>query len=166
MLSTLSFNKFYIVIVFIIRLCRARRVIENAFGILAARWRVFKTEIACNPKNVVHFTKAAVVLHNYMLSINQQAYCPASFRDSVDGDGNITKEGLWRKQKGLGLTPIDPIGTHRFSFHAGAVRDKFASYFQNEGALHWQSDWVNYDGRRDSSESSESSSDSDQSDEM
>ena len=49
--------------VFNYRLSRARRIIENCFGIAAARFRVFRKLVIAKVENVVTITKAVVSLY-------------------------------------------------------------------------------------------------------
>ena len=56
------------------RHARPRRVIENAFGILVARWRIFNASINTSIENVEKYVKAAVVLHNYLRQTENAVY--------------------------------------------------------------------------------------------
>lgn len=48
------------------RLSLARRLVENAFGILAQRFRIFFRRIKLAPKNVDYIVLAACTLHNFL----------------------------------------------------------------------------------------------------
>ena len=75
---------------------RVKRIIENCFGMLAARSRVFKQPIHAKVESVVSITKACVAMHNYLMANKsfESRYCPQGF---VDYEINGTqKEGEWR----------------------------------------------------------------------
>ena len=70
--------------IFNYRLSRARRVIENAFGILAARWRVFMQSLQTSSENAETIVKATICLHNFLRQTKSAAYCHTGFVDSWD----------------------------------------------------------------------------------
>ena len=60
---------------------RARRVIENAFGILLAHWRIYNTPIQAKPENLEKIVLATIALHNYLRQTDNTSYCPNGFID-------------------------------------------------------------------------------------
>ena len=68
---------------------RARRCVENAFGILSQRWRILLKPIKTSVKNVENYTLACLALHNYLRLTENAKYTPTGFADSEDSDGNI-----------------------------------------------------------------------------
>ena len=101
--------------VFNYRLSRARRIIENSFGILAARWRIFRRPLIADPNRAVIFSKAAIVLHNYLRTTESTVYCPPGFIDGEDGAGNVI-DGVWRQDEDPchGFRSLQRVGSNRF----------------------------------------------------
>ena len=126
--------------IFNYRLSRARRVIENSFGILAARWRIFRRPIIATPDHVVLFTKAAIALHNYLRTTEASVYCPPGFTDGEDGEGNML-DGAWRSETSTdeGLQRIGQMAGNRYGQSAAEVRQRYRDYFLTpEGEVSWQ----------------------------
>ena len=68
--------------IFNYRLSRARRVIENTFGIAATRFRIFRRPIVAKVEKVKVLTKVVVALHNFLMSrnsANKHRYCPINY---------------------------------------------------------------------------------------
>lgn len=85
--------------IFNYRLSRARRVSENAFGILAARFRVLHTMMCLDPRKARNVVLACCTLHNMLLSKSSQSYCPVGSIDYEDENGKVIPVS-WRRDIG------------------------------------------------------------------
>ena len=121
-------------VVFNYHLSRARHVIENSFGILASRWRIFRRTLIATPDHAVIYTKAAIALHNFLHTTEFSIYCPPGFMDSEDSDGNFVR-GTWREDSlPQGLQELKRTVSNFHSPTAAAIRDTFRNFF----ALHME----------------------------
>ena len=84
--------------IFNYRLSRARRISENAFGILANRWRVFRKPFALQPEKVKIVTFSVLILHNWLRSESKSGkiYVPSNLIDFEDIGNDTIIPGEWR----------------------------------------------------------------------
>ncbi|XP_026818483.1 uncharacterized protein LOC113557263 isoform X2 [Rhopalosiphum maidis] len=70
--------------IFNYRLSRARRTVENAFGILVSRFRVFEKPIATSVPTAVKIVKTACALHNWLQTRCDSNYFSLGLIDKED----------------------------------------------------------------------------------
>ena len=85
--------------IFNYRLSRARRTVENAFGILANRFRVFHIAICLQPDNAESAAIAACILYNI---IRNRKLANAAIGESENPTTHEYVQGLWRSDPVLG----------------------------------------------------------------
>ena len=114
--------------VFNYRLSRARCIVENAFGILAQRWRVFHRKLNMLPENGDKIVKVCIVLHNFLRGkkdlhgLHQQL--------NPDNEPFLQDDGA--------ILDLDHRGYHS-STQAKAIRNIYKEYFMRpEGQVTWQ----------------------------
>ena len=111
------------------RLSRARRIVENGFGILSQRFRIYHRRMICSPQVAKQVVLATVVLHNYLTSPNDKLH------NYVVENPNMTKD--FQKQA-AGLFDLAPTRGNRGSTAAMEVRNRFMHFFSGVGYVDWQ----------------------------
>lgn len=131
----------------IIRLSRARRVVENAFGILASRFEVYRSPMRFKLCTIRKIVLATVVLHNYLRQrrATSLSYMPGGSID-VEEIAKVNKKvtynlkkGSWRDlPKAEGISNLSSCTGENAPTEAKKIRDAFCDYFNKEGAVYWQ----------------------------
>ena len=129
--------------IFNYRLSRARRCVENAFGVLAARFRIFHTTINMLPSKVDDIVMACVVLHNFLRRNHGTQYTPGSMLDREDLEDANVVEGDWRNEQPQGrFDMIRSVRQVTPATEASASRDKYVEYFNGPGKVPFQNRMV------------------------
>ena len=118
-------------------LSRARSVIENVFGMLSAKWRIFRRPIKANINLIEKIVKATVCLHHYLRLTENVSYTPQGFVDSEDDSCNIIP-GDWKNASGLGLKKPRNITGNRYTNESTDTNSNLMEYFNNEEPFSWQ----------------------------
>lgn len=115
-------NLNYMQRIFNYRLSRARRVIENVFGIITRKFQVFERRILLEPPKAKSITLAACVLHNFLIDHKSPGYLEIIDSDSADNEIQ------------------DDIQNHSDDENANENRNKLMEWFLTPGAgeVHFQ----------------------------
>lgn len=97
------------------RLCRARRVVENCFGILAQKWRIFHRPMEAKRSTLTVIVKAACILHNYLRSNSRNVHYDNTLLTPVTEQPNafIAMQNT----------------NHRSANYAFNIREQYVRYF-------------------------------------
>lgn len=114
--------------IFNYRLCRARRVSENAFGLLSQVFSIFYTPIGIAPETCTDMTLVACCLHNLLR----------------DGFLESAQTPVHQQNQEENLPTVSLRGTGGFSNSNGLnIRAKLTDYFTSQqGAVDWQEQYV------------------------
>ncbi len=117
--------------VFNYRLSRARRIVENAFGLLANVFRIFRKPILLGAEKTTQIALATCALHNFLLR-NKEA------RSIYMEQGDIDKEQRCDVASSS-FYSLSQQGPNFSSQSARAIRDEYKMYFiSHEGEVEWQ----------------------------
>lgn len=116
-------------IIFNYRLSRARRIVENTFGILASRFRILLQTINLSPEKVSTIVLTCCYLHNFLRE-NLDFYKMNKVTDELEPTELNCDD---RNLDNLGPTTI-----RNASNLAKDVREKFCEYFNTVGTVPWQ----------------------------
>lgn len=100
------------------RLSSVRRVVECAFGILVGKWRVLKSEIQCDPKNVDTIVKCACLLHNVVID-----------KEGNSGVANFMAGEIQENSLTTYRPSLDARRYNRSTKKSIKIRDSFKHYF-------------------------------------
>ena len=117
--------------VFNYRLSRARRVSENSFGILAARFRIYENPINLLVETTEILVKATCALHKWL---RQSSQCKAPYISVGLMDVELWEEGRllpgrWRENERKSFRKIHIVSSNNHRKSASVIRDSYAEEF-------------------------------------
>lgn len=123
--------------IFNYRLSRARRIIENVFGITSARFRSLRKTLEISPEKAKIMTSAICVLHNFLIT-HCHRYAPSGTFD-VDLKNGSIQPGSWRTEVAENLfSPVRTVQSRNPTNISKEIRNEFKDYFSRDGAVDWQ----------------------------
>ncbi|XP_055846366.1 uncharacterized protein LOC129912239 [Episyrphus balteatus] len=121
--------------IFNYRLSRARRIVENVFGILCLRFKMFQRPIKINLEHIDAAILACCALHNF-LRAHSLDYITQKCVDREDFESGTLAPGNWRQEDEF--LPLETQNPRRATNSAKDIRNKLKDYYNNEGKVSFQ----------------------------
>jgi hypothetical protein len=125
--------------IFNYRLSRARRIVENAFGILANRFGCLLTKMKQSPKTVTDIVLACCCLHNIMrLRYPAAQNCLLD----VEDENHHVVPGAWRE--GVNMHDMQSVAGANQATRAGKAQRLYMKHYYNSpaGSVPWQNNMI------------------------
>ena len=73
-------------------LSQTRHIVENSFGILASRFRIYYTQINLEPENIVKVVRATCILYNFQVENQPSSYSPpyCLYQENTENGTNVS----------------------------------------------------------------------------
>ena len=126
--------------IFNYRLSRARRIVENVFGILVNRFRILLSPLQVSPDNAEKIVLACCALHNVLRDKTPDCPHPGSADIENLEEGKI-HEGSWRSEHGE-MPSVSISGSNNCTKSSKQIREEFCNYFNTTGAVPWQEKFI------------------------
>lgn len=124
------------------RLSRARRIVENAFDIMAFRFRVFKKPISVSLDKTDSIIKTACAMYNWLRTSSVYMNTLGLVDEENFNTSTIT-QGSWRSVPTNGVEEVTTtLSSNNYSRNAKELRDLFADYFVGPGQVPWQDSMI------------------------
>lgn len=123
--------------IFNYRHSRARRVVENAFGILAQTFRIFRVPITLLVDAIDDLIMSACILHNLLIE------CRAIIPDQIDNDEimPLPEDNFLPIQNLFNVNDEHSGNDEQIDIQSSIeIRNKFKEYFNSVGSVEWQND--------------------------
>lgn len=117
------------------RVSRSRRIIENAFGILASRFRILLNHINLCPEKTITVVLACCHLHNLLRHKKIESYVQGGIDVENMNTGDFINAD-WRSEPTL--LNLQPLNGRNTTNTAKQIRNQFCYYFNTVGAVPWQ----------------------------
>lgn len=125
--------------IFNYRISRARRVVENVFGILASRFRCMLSTFTLSPDKVSEMVVTCCVLHNILR--DRQPNLNVRLVDREDPHTHQLVPGEWRER--AVMADVEMGYRARAGNDAKAIRRILINYVNSpEGSVPWQNDMI------------------------
>lgn len=121
--------------IFNYRLSRARRIVENAFGILSQRFRIFGTSIHLNVDTTADLITTACILHNIIID---EKKTNTKDENDIDESQPSSSESFVFNDDVANTLRRNLESNDSTSLQPQTIRDSFRNYFNTVGAVSWQ----------------------------